>query len=575
MDDTESDPRPGSGSGEPHARMMSEGGPRVGPGESTRNSDRAHSAVEDVEAIEGGDETAADPHTPPERGKSATEREMLRVLWNNRDRHLLRGEIHKLIPALLRPTPGRISQILRNLRDAGLLTCTYRRAQGSARAACYALSEKGRKLCRDRGMDREVQVLFPRSEKILNDYLTAERIAAGNTAPGRIVAFHAHRGGVGQSTTVAHCARLLASQPNRGERDVLVVDFDLDASALDDHFAPERFGGCRGLCGLIADYHQVRAAGRPAWLREALTHSDSDYVLQPFPETPNLFYLPSGFAADLSAAVGGQRAEAMARLWDEAALSSATAGGNRESPDATRGSFLDELRKAVLDLFDKTLIDSQPGTSIGAWAATQVLADELILCLRLTATNTEALRAVLANYLRRQEDRDRPGRVGFAFAHLKSRVQKQRLSAWIEEHVLSGTGSATGSVGTRTVALKYEPRLIRGATEDLPLAKVFRPLISLLERSADHEEPEEIEDEVIPLAIRLLAEEVSMRMKEEESAEITGILRGMLVSSLGHRRLASLLKSSSLREILDDELIAQVDRTEEVMSEANVTAHSD
>jgi hypothetical protein len=88
-----------------------------------------------------------------DRDRSRTEREILRVLFENRGAYLRRGAVRTRMDAAQRPTPARVGQILVDLHEEGLVLRTHGRAQGSPSAAFYALSPRGFELCRSLGLD--------------------------------------------------------------------------------------------------------------------------------------------------------------------------------------------------------------------------------------------------------------------------------------------------------------------------------------------------------------------------------------------------------------------------------------
>lgn len=86
-----------------------------------------------------------------DRDRSRTEREILRVLFENRGTYLRRGAVRSRMKVEQRPTPARVGQILLDLHDEGLILRTHGRAQGSPSAAHYVLSPQGIELCRELG----------------------------------------------------------------------------------------------------------------------------------------------------------------------------------------------------------------------------------------------------------------------------------------------------------------------------------------------------------------------------------------------------------------------------------------
>lgn len=120
------------------------------------------------------------------RGRLPVERETLRVLWANSGQDLVRGEIHRRIPRTVRPTPGRIGQLLAEFYEEGLLQRTRRRSQGSRQAAFYTLSEKGFKLCERLGFDQEARTPSPDTSSISEDWASH-----GTSSPSTAAILHA------------------------------------------------------------------------------------------------------------------------------------------------------------------------------------------------------------------------------------------------------------------------------------------------------------------------------------------------------------------------------------------------
>lgn len=89
--------------------------------------------------------------------RSATEREVLRVLLESPREYLRRRDIHERITPEVRPTLGRVGQILADLYHGGLLKRIHGRAQGNPSASFYALSPRGLDVCRALGMEVPVE----------------------------------------------------------------------------------------------------------------------------------------------------------------------------------------------------------------------------------------------------------------------------------------------------------------------------------------------------------------------------------------------------------------------------------
>jgi len=370
---------------------------------------------------------AAEETRLSDRRRSPTEREVLRVLARSDGEFLRRGEVQARLSLVKKPGAARVGQILADLYHHHLVLRLQRQAQGAASVSFYALSPRGHELCRRLGLDREERRLFDFSPELQTTYLKPELLASGSrarTSPGAVAAFYAYRGGVGRSTTVARLAPLLASRLGRTGEDVLVIDFDLDAPGLDYHFAPAGLGECRGLRGLAYDFHQIPASRRSAWLEKAL--KESLYVLRPM---EHLAYLPSGFAPDGDRQAEEECAEVISRLNAEAGIE-----GSREPGE----DFLHTLAAALPNAYEKTLIDPSSGFSLGAWAATQVLADELFLCGRLDNAASVGHRTVLSNYLKRWTEKNNEllARVGFVFMFVETGTNID-LEGWLDEYLMS------------------------------------------------------------------------------------------------------------------------------------------
>jgi hypothetical protein len=93
-----------------------------------------------------------------DRDRSRTEQEVLRVLFESRGTYLRRGAVRHRMDAEHRPTPARVGQILVDLHGEGLILRTHGRAQGSPRAAFYALSPRGFEVCRSLGFEETTKI---------------------------------------------------------------------------------------------------------------------------------------------------------------------------------------------------------------------------------------------------------------------------------------------------------------------------------------------------------------------------------------------------------------------------------
>lgn len=493
-------------------------------------------------------------------GRSSSEREVLRVLWSSRHELLVRSEVHRRMPAAKRPTLGRVGQILKSFREVGWLESEYRRAQGARNAAFYALSGAGVERCRELGFGKEDRDLFPLEAGMEEHYVTPERIAPPWNGPGKITAFHAHRGGVGRSTMIWYCAKGLVEREEC--QPLLVADFDLDAPSLDTFFASRGLGRCRGLRGLVVDFYRQPPSDRQRWLRQALTRDE--FLLQPLKETQEeLFYLPSGFAPGTE--TGSERAEALDRLWEEVRVQAES----RQNPAATAGHFLSELREALSQAYPRVLIDAQKGFSLGAWAATYGLADELVLCHRFSDPEVEGVRAVLANFLRWQEERDAlPGCVVFTFAPARFPIRRQEAFSWVKKHVFAGRPHPSlRSENLRIVSVKHNQQVERGHRLGNPQS--FMPLIKNLGQPEEMSGASDDERPQIPIGARLYIETVASEMPARSSCD-RSILKGAVVSYLATNKLASRIQTEGIETELDSEIIKKASQTQEVIERSDV-----
>ena len=376
------------------------------------------------------------------------------MLWASTGKHLVRSEIHKRMLRENRPTLGRVGQILSALHKDKLLVRVVRRSQGSKKAGFFALSERGRELCRVLGFEHEERLLFPATQEKLRTWLTPDRLRP--RPPGKIVAVYGYRGRLGRTTLVAHVARGLAENLT-DDKQLLVVDLDLERPGLDDFFRPPEHGECRGLGGLLLDFERKAPRKRAFWLRGAL--ASQRYVLHPLPKVPGLAYLPSGLGAGQQGLSPSERAEAVALLNTEAGLATPTSG--RSEHNLKTLGFLSELRAALREKFERTVLDPQSGHSLGAWIATQTLADELVLCSQAedeSQATVDGLRAVLANFLHQQDGNSTTGGGMFLF-RLTQPTTFEDLNQWIDRNLVMKRPQPEGTLDYQPEQLVYDIRL--------------------------------------------------------------------------------------------------------------------
>lgn len=497
---------------------------------------------------------------PPPVGRNISERAVLRVLWCHPEESLVRREIHRRFNPTHRPTLGRVGQVLKALNGEGLLECTHGRAQGSPNASFYRLSPKGHDLCRQLGFDRRDGTLFPISDDRLDTCLTSHRLGATQRPRGRVLALHAHRGGLGRSTLIAGCAKAIASQFRGKGLRILVIDLDLTEAGLGDYLAPQGLGSCRGLRGLLLDYHQVPAERRSTWLSEALLQPD--YVLNPSPKVPNLFFLPNCLTPDLHPLAESEQAAALDRLQGE--VTQQVQG---------KGGFLRDLRDVLAsDLFEKTIIDSQAGTSLGAWIATQSLADELIVCARHTEPAPKGLRAVLANFLHRHEEEkeERGGRVHFLFALTRSAVPGKKANRWVQDHIIDPPSEAeqerdesaaeqrrggwawncSFACIPHTPRLEERPTMWNECDVDKAVLNLVEPRASL-PADASPRAPRVR----IPLMARMMIEKATARIELQDTKLQKDVLKAAIAQLLVSHGLVRSDTREALKLLVDDDTI--------------------
>ncbi len=416
-----------------------------------------------------------------DHGRSPTEREVLRALWASPGEHLVRSEIHRRMPRAHRPTLGRVGQILAALYKNGLLDRKYLRAQGARKAGFYALSKSGRELCQQLGFEHEERLLFPVTQRMLRTWLTRENLR--QKTPGKIIAVYGFSEGLGRSTLVAHVARGLAKRLGDGEQ-LLVVDLDFETPRLDDFFPPRKPGQCRGLGGLLLDYERKAPRKRALWLRGAL--SKPEYALHPLRDVPGLAYLPSGLGTSQRDLSPSERAEALALLRAEAGMAAPTQG--RSDPNLKSLGFLSELRAALIEKFERTVLDSQFGHSLGAWIATQALASELVLCAQEeddSPATLAGLRAVLASLLRTHAEAGGIAGVMFLF-RLMEPTTLDNLEAWVDRNLVMEATIPLETMSYHVDQIVYNARLM-AREHQWENAHFYKHLIEWLDLSSPGE----------------------------------------------------------------------------------------
>lgn len=386
--------------------------------------------------------SAVSLEAPPQPGMEArgfghidSEREILRVLWLQRDRYLVRGEVFRRIPPDRRPSAGRVGQILSAMAEGGLLQKESRRAQGSSRASGYCLALSGEALCLKLKLNIDAQdrpVFFLTHDEQVQ-LLTAQRLAHEPAEPAHISVLYSFKSGYGQTTIAAHVAYEIARENKAREeggldvKDLLVINLDLESTDLDRFFDPDDIGRGRGIGRLVLDYLNVEKMKREMWMRTAL--KDEAYIIRPYSGLP-LVYLPA--CLDRSDTFSpDDRAQVLALLRLELGLEA-------ESPST---SFLDHFRAALQTNFEKVIVDSQSGYSAAARIACCELADELILCTRRTESRgkiVEGVRTVAASFLDARRVDESGGNLIFMFP-ARDPEDDARLESWLKDELLKGS----------------------------------------------------------------------------------------------------------------------------------------
>lgn len=383
-----------------------------------------------------------------ERQRSETEREVLRVLSENAERHLRRGEIYAQMS--VRPTPGRVSQILSGLDREGLLVRIQAPAQGSSETSFFSLSEAGRELCSTLRVSPP-PIYFERSGKLWRDLLhQPEAVAIGESqTSGSIVTFYGCRRGIGRSLALAHSALRLAKQTDNS---VLVMDLTLEPSELPDYLSSAHFD-CRGLRGLLEDYKRQAPENRRTWLESAL--QDPLYVNRPSPRLPNLYFMPLGIDPVEPRATSDLEGHLLREITQ-------TSQSQDNAPLKATDGFFGDLRSALTFNFGKTLIDAASDLNAIAYAGTTLLPDELVIFLRPNETDFAAPRIVLGNFLWRESAYGHgsfaPVTFIFSALPLTSQIDLRR----IVDNLLGHDKQRNTEYFYRILSLFYDPEVAQG-----------------------------------------------------------------------------------------------------------------
>lgn len=311
-------------------------------------------------------------------------REVMRVLAAAQGSYLKRGDIHQRMQLPQLPkggiTAARVSQILAEFDDEGLLQRRHARVQGHEAAAHYALSPAGRDLCNRLGLgpfdgacfdlrDAAAEAIKRHTPRALPGTDDHGRPAEERSEyADRTIAFFGSRG----TSVLPHIARRLTEgAPEDSRYSVILIDFDLDAPRLDQAFAWEGLADCGGLARLCLDYHAVSAPERPGWLIEVL--KSPRYAVQCSDgDVRQLWYLPTGRAA------GASQAVRWSEVYDLLRSNIRAQPRNNGQPELASIGFLGDLRLALRALFRATLIESPLGLGELTYAATLLLAAGIV-----------------------------------------------------------------------------------------------------------------------------------------------------------------------------------------------------
>lgn len=323
-------------------------------------------------------------------------REVLRVLASEPAHYLKRGDIHqrmRLPEGVI--TTARVSQILAEFDDEGLLQRRHARVQGHEAAAHYALSPAGRDLCSRLGLgaldgmcfdlrDAAAQAVRAGTPRLLPELSAGGEVEEphANEHADRTIAFCGSRG----TSVLPRIARYLAEGvPEDGRYSVILVDFDLEAPRLDRAFSWEGISDCGGLARLCLDYHAVSPARRSDWLATVI-RSPQYAVKCSDPDFRQLWYLPTGRAAGATSAVR------WSEIYDLLRNDIRRQPRNNGQPALASTGFLGDLRRTLRAVFNATLIEAPLGLGEFTYAATLLLASGIV---KPAATDDDVMRDML------------------------------------------------------------------------------------------------------------------------------------------------------------------------------------
>lgn len=464
---------------------------------------------------------------PEPRFRTQNEREIMRVLWSHQEQSLVRSQVRAkmALPPRERPTTARIGQVLKALAEHGYVDVEPDRFQGNRRAAFYSLNEEGLAVCRRRyRFDVESIDFFPLRGEHASRYLTAKHFAGHANAPARkIVGLYSYRGGLGQTSMTAYTGAALAELLK--DKRVLLVDLDIDNPELNRFFPPRVIAASQGLSGLEAEYRRQPASRRRAWLGGALG-SEAYAVPCGLPEYANLFYLPLGEWA-------GRRNLSQALM---AELS-------RPSKDGS-ASFIDDVRQAILENFQLTLVDSHGELSLSA-ALTIRLADLLLINSRpeTRERHLEGIKTILAAFCAHRAKSSAPSSGAFVVLHLSEFSHPDFDGAgWIHDKLLD----ANSEQASPELTFRFWILMRRGSLTDevdWRLREIFQPLARFLTGVPTAEA-------YLPPEVTFLASMLDPQTPTDHRRILLSFLLGLSFGEVAHS-LQMLTKTGSMKPSTD------------------------
>lgn len=317
---------------------------------------------------------------------------VLQALSRTRGKFLTRGELREEIPERERRTPARMSQLLAEFLQEGLVLRRIAPGRGRGNVSHYALSSRGTAYC-DRWAGRAAakpEVLW----REIEGWQAAFARAAGRERGGGIITVASLRTGSGGSTLLANLAIAAARVSSHS---VLVIDFTNEGAARLLGMGSAATAGDIG--SLYRAYRQVTESERGEWLCRAL--DDSRWLATPRNVLRNLYLLH----------LPNEDGESMTRIREE---SSRQPGAATNSPFTAQSGFLGHLRAAVKQQFTTVLVDAGSRLDVTSYLGVIQIADEVVLCARSADPWPAPLLRVVSTVVHRET----PGRDGPTIPYL-------------------------------------------------------------------------------------------------------------------------------------------------------------